>query len=67
MTVLVNEKPTNLPDTCDLAYLLNEIGVEGQNGVAVALNGTIVPTANWSATQLSSNDQVLVVQATQGG
>lgn len=67
MTVLVNEKPRDLPDTSDLAYLLSEIGIEGQKGVAVALNGTIVPTANWSATPLSSNDQVLVVQATQGG
>ena len=67
MTVLVNENPRDLPDASDLAYLLCEIGVDGQKGVAVAVNGTIVPAASWSETQLASNDQVLVVQATQGG
>ena len=67
MTVLVNENPREVPDASDLRSLMREIGIEGQKGVAVAVNGAIVPSATWSVTQLHPNDQVLVVQATQGG
>lgn len=67
MTVLVNENPREVPDASDLRHLLREIGIEKQKGVAVAVNGAIVPIATWPDTQLHANDQVLVVQATQGG
>ena len=67
MTVLVNENPREVPDASDLRYLMREIGIDEQKGVAVAVNGAIVPTATWPDTQLHANDQVLVVQATQGG
>ena len=67
MTVLVNENPREVPDASDLRSLMREIGIEKQKGVAVAVNGAIVPTVTWPVTQLHANDQVLVVQATQGG
>ena len=67
MTVQVNESPREVPDASDLRSLMREIGIEEQKGVAVAVNGAIVPAATWSVTQLHANDQVLVVQATQGG
>ncbi|MBG29481.1 MAG: thiamine biosynthesis protein ThiS [Opitutae bacterium] len=67
MKVLVNDNPREVPDTADLFHLLSEIGIEKQKGVAVAVNGTIVPNSIWTETELHANDQVLVVQATQGG
>jgi sulfur carrier protein len=36
-------------------------------GVAVAINGTVVPRASWSSTRLSAGDQVEIVRARQGG
>jgi sulfur carrier protein len=36
-------------------------------GVAVAINGTVVPRAAWSSTRLSAGDQVEIVRARQGG
>jgi sulfur carrier protein len=36
-------------------------------GVAVALNGRIVPRAAWSATPLAEGDTVEIVRAMQGG
>ena len=67
MTVLVNERPKEVPDASDLACLLSEMDVEATKGVAVAVNGNVVPSAQWKDTRLSSNDQILVIQATQGG
>ena len=51
-----------------LAALLEEKAVDtGQRGIAVALNGAIVPRAAWPQTRLSAGDNVEIVRARQGG
>jgi sulfur carrier protein len=39
----------------------------GQRGIAVALNGAVVPRAAWRDTLLRSGDNVEIVRARQGG
>jgi sulfur carrier protein len=51
-----------------LAALLEEKAVDvGQRGIAVALNGTVVPRTAWSETPLQGGDVVEIVRARQGG
>jgi sulfur carrier protein len=51
-----------------LAALLEEKAVDTeQKGIAVALNGAVVPRAAWPQTQLKAGDSVEIVRARQGG
>jgi sulfur carrier protein len=51
-----------------LAALLADKAVDtGQRGIAVAINGAIVPRAAWPHTQLRPGDSVEIVRARQGG
>jgi sulfur carrier protein len=51
-----------------LSELLDMKAVDvGQKGIAVALNGAVVPRADWPTTQLNSGDSVEIVRARQGG
>jgi sulfur carrier protein len=51
-----------------LEALLAEKAVDtGRRGIAVALNGAIVPRAAWPATPLRAGDSVEIVRARQGG
>jgi sulfur carrier protein len=51
-----------------LAALLAEKAVDtGQKGIAVALNGAVVPRAEWPTTRLNPGDSVEIVRARQGG
>jgi len=51
-----------------LEGLLAEKEVDsGQRGIAVALNGAVVPRAKWPQTQLRAGDSVEIVRARQGG
>jgi len=51
-----------------LAALLEEKTVDvAQRGIAVAVNGEVVPRAAWTATPLRSGDRVEIVRARQGG
>jgi sulfur carrier protein len=51
-----------------LAALLAEKAVDTeQKGIAVALNGAVVPRAAWPQTPLKPGDNVEIVRARQGG
>jgi sulfur carrier protein len=51
-----------------LDALLAEKAVDTeQKGIAVALNGAVVPRAAWPATPLKPGDSVEIVRARQGG
>ncbi|HEY6703278.1 MAG TPA: sulfur carrier protein ThiS [Xanthobacteraceae bacterium] len=51
-----------------LAALLEEKAIDtGQRGIAVAVNGAIVPRAAWPQTPLRPGDTVEIVRARQGG
>ncbi len=52
----------------DLVALLREWGIgEDDRGIAVAVNGAVVPRADWAATQLSEGDAIEILRARQGG
>jgi sulfur carrier protein len=51
-----------------VASLLEEKAVDtAQRGIAVAVNGAIVPRASWPRTPLRPGDSVEIVRARQGG
>ncbi|HTQ31765.1 MAG TPA: sulfur carrier protein ThiS [Opitutaceae bacterium] len=65
--IYVNDQPRPLAAPATLLALLGELGLAGRKGVAVALNGAVVPRGDWPARALAAADRVLVIQATQGG
>ena len=51
-----------------LGALLADKAIDpSQRGIAVALNGAVVPRAAWPATPLRPGDRVEIVRARQGG
>ena len=57
-----------LLEVATLAALLQEKTVDtGQRGIAVALNGAIVPRTAWAQTTLRAGDSIEIVRVLQGG
>ena len=51
-----------------VADLLGAKGLDaGRKGIAVALNGAVVPRRAWAETALFSGDTVEIIEAKQGG
>ena len=68
VTIVVNGRPAELPAGSTLAGALAALGWDpGGAGIAVALNGEVVPRRAWPATALGEADRVEVLGATQGG
>ena len=67
MRVWLNEQACECPPAGDLAALLRQEGLADRLGIAVAVNQSVITKADWGLTQLAAEDQVLIIQATQGG
>jgi sulfur carrier protein len=66
--ITINGDVTQLPDGASVTGLLNQNGHDpSRRGMAVALNGEVVPRSRWPEQQLSEGDVVELLTATQGG
>jgi sulfur carrier protein len=67
-TIRVNGESEPLGAQRTLNALLTEKTADtAQRGIAVALNGAVVPRAAWRETLLRAGDSVEIVRARQGG
>lgn len=64
--IIVNGTSEELPDEPTLERVLLSRG-SARDGVAVAVDGEVVPRARWSATVLGDGSTVEVLTAVQGG
>jgi sulfur carrier protein len=68
VTVIVNGQPAQVEAGQTVERLLVALGhPTGGPGIAVALNGEVVPRSAWPTTALDDNDRVEVLGASQGG
>jgi sulfur carrier protein len=68
VTVIVNGRPAEVDPGQTVAGLLDRLGHQpGGPGIAVAVNGEVVPRSTWSTTALADHDQIEVLGASQGG
>jgi sulfur carrier protein len=67
MRVQLNGRPEDLPNGGLLADALERLGVDDPRGVAVALDGEVVPRSSWSTIRLAEGQSVEVLRAVQGG
>ncbi len=66
MIVSVNGERRELPDGSTVANLVEELSAPAR-GVAVAIDGEVVPRAQWPETSLGDGARIEVVAAIQGG
>ena len=67
-TILLNGERTTLPKGATAADAVHATGAPtSARGVAVALDGQIVPRREWGKTPLAEGGQVEVLVAVQGG
>ena len=65
--IQVNGQPESLAASTLDALLRTKGVAPGAKGVAVALNGQVVPAGRWSETRLSLGDELEIVRPFSGG
>jgi len=64
--LIVNGTGRTLPEGVTVAEVVRTV-TDRERGLAVAVNGEVVPRGGWSASVLRDGDRVEVLSATQGG
>lgn len=68
MTIWLNGEARELPAGAALSDAVEATGANPERrGIAVAVDGEVVPRTQWDATTLSDGQRIEVVQAVQGG
>ena len=65
-SVTLNGEPRELPEGATVETAVRELG-ELDRGVAVAVDGEVVPRGDWASTRVRDGQQVEVLRAVQGG
>jgi sulfur carrier protein len=63
----LNGEPCELPDGVSLDAVVEASGAPSARGVAVAVDGEVVPRGEWDRFELREGQRVEVLQAVQGG
>lgn len=66
MEIILNGQATQITANYTVGQLVSELFPSGK-GIAVAINQSVVPKADWPDRRLSPNDQITLITATQGG
>lgn len=68
MTVELNGERIELPPATTVAAAIERLGARDERrGIAVAVDGEVVPRSEWGKTALADGQTVEVVGAIQGG
>lgn len=66
ITVTVNHNPKTVHVQTNLSLFLSELNISAE-GIAVAVNNHVITKKDWKNTFLNQNDNITIIQATQGG
>ena len=68
MELKINNQTKQFPlDSLTVQALLDIEIPEKQNGIALAINNTVIPKYEWNSHFLKPTDNILIISATQGG
>ncbi|UUC46635.1 sulfur carrier protein ThiS [Flavobacterium cerinum] len=68
MEITINNQISTVPDSgFTVQALLDRELPNKQNGIALAINNSVIPKTEWNARYITQNDQILIISATQGG
>lgn len=66
ITVKVNQEQHQVLEDTTLLTLVADLNI-ATNGIAIAINQSIIKKDKWSEQLLQNNDNILIIKATQGG
>jgi len=65
--VSINQENFQLPESGSLADILPLLQIHQPDGIAIAVNESVIPKGEWEHYTLQSRDKIFVIRATQGG
>lgn len=65
--IFINDEKYSYSEPKSLISILQELDFVTFQGIAVAINNTVIPKAEWDNYIVKDNDKIIIIKATQGG
>ena len=66
MYIKVNNETQEITAETSVQQLVEQLQIS-TNGIAIAINNTVVKKTDWTSTFLKNQDDLLIIKSTQGG
>ncbi|WP_271406523.1 sulfur carrier protein ThiS [Tenacibaculum soleae] len=66
ITIKVNQEDHQILENVTLQEFIELLKIQ-TNGIAIAINSTVIKRSDWSLKLLQNNDDILIIKSTQGG
>lgn len=66
MYIKVNNETQEITANTSVQQLVEQLQIS-TNGIAIAINSTVVKKIDWTSTFLKNQDDLLIIKSTQGG
>lgn len=66
ITIKVNDNQQEFLTEVTLQELVEKLQIQ-TNGIAIAVNSSVVKKTDWPSKLLQNNDAILIIKSTQGG
>lgn len=66
ITIKVNQENHKFLNNITIKELVEFLKVQ-TNGIAIAVNNSVIKRSDWSDRLLDNNDDILIIKSTQGG
>ncbi len=66
MTINVNNQSQSISENSSIKKLLEQLDIL-PNGIAIAINNKVISKEEWEQTMIESDDDIVIIKATQGG
>jgi len=67
MNLIINGRQTEIAAHTSLRGILDTMEIQSDRGIAIAVNGEVVPGRRWPDVKVEEGDSVEIIRATQGG
>jgi len=66
MYIKVNNETQEISENTSVQLLVEKLKIS-TNGIAIAINNSVVKKSDWTSTIINNQDDILIIQSTQGG
>jgi len=66
MYITVNNETQEISENTSIQLLIENLKIS-INGIAIAINNSVIKKSEWPSTIINNQDDILIIKSTQGG
>jgi sulfur carrier protein len=67
INIVINDRTYSVHAQSTVLDIIEQLNISDRDGIAVAVNDTVIPVDAWESSVLHSEDEIVLINAVHGG